>query len=113
MESKMTKQKILLTGANGQLGRAIQKEYGDAAEFIRTDMIEGEGLLKLDISDLSAVRKVIAETKPDMMVSTIESTAQPSIRSPACQISLSWLPSVFTSLVMVVMYWGTRRSIYT
>ena len=42
--------KILLTGALGQLGRAIQREYGDSVEFIRTDMVEADGVKKLDIS---------------------------------------------------------------
>lgn len=34
--------KILVTGCNGQLGRAIQKEYGDSVEFILTDVVEGK-----------------------------------------------------------------------
>ena len=29
--------KILITGCMGQLGRAIQKEYGSTVEFIKTD----------------------------------------------------------------------------
>ena len=60
--------KILLTGANGQLGRAIQNEYGDAAEFIRTDMIDDPALLKLDISDLDAVRQCVKDTVPDVII---------------------------------------------
>jgi len=60
--------KILLTGCNGQLGRAIQKEYGDTVEFIRTDMIEGEGITVLDISDLEAVRALCKEQAPDVII---------------------------------------------
>ncbi len=60
--------KILLTGANGQLGRAIQKEYGNEAEFIRTDMIDDPSLIKLDISDLDAVKKCVSETKPEIII---------------------------------------------
>ncbi len=60
--------KILLTGANGQLGRALQKVYGDEAEFILTDMIEMDGLIQLDISDLSAVKSCLKQTKPDVVI---------------------------------------------
>ena len=60
--------KILVTGCNGQLGRAIQNEYGDSVEFIKTDMLDMEGVIKLDISDLDAVRKVAEETKPDVII---------------------------------------------
>lgn len=60
--------KILLTGANGQLGRAIQQVYGDEADFILTDMIEAEGIRLLDISDLTAVQKCISETRPDSVI---------------------------------------------
>lgn len=35
--------KILVTGCNGQLGRAIRKEYaGSDVEFVNTDVTEGE-----------------------------------------------------------------------
>lgn len=60
--------KILVTGCNGQLGRAIQKEYGNSVEFIRTDMAEVEGAIILDISDLDAVRRVCADTNPDVII---------------------------------------------
>ena len=60
--------KILLTGCNGQLGRAIQKEYGSEADFIRTDMIEGEGITILDISDVDAVMSICKKEKPDVII---------------------------------------------
>ncbi len=60
--------KVLITGCNGQLGRAIQKEYGDSVTFIRTDMTEGDGIVKLDISDLDAVREVVKANKPDVII---------------------------------------------
>lgn len=60
--------KILVTGCNGQLGRAIQKEYGDTVEFIKTDMTQMDGVYTLDISDLDAVRKCVADTKPDVII---------------------------------------------
>lgn len=60
--------KILITGCNGQLGRAIQKEYGDSVTFIRTDMIDMEGVIKLDISDLDAVRNCVKDNEPDVII---------------------------------------------
>ena len=60
--------KILVTGCNGQLGRAIQKEYGDTVEFIRTDVVAGEGVTSLDITDIDAVMKMVRETTPDVII---------------------------------------------
>ena len=60
--------KVLLTGCNGQLGRAIQKEYGDTVEFIRTDMLDMEGIRILDISDIDAVMEMMKETKPGVII---------------------------------------------
>ena len=45
--------KILVTGCNGQLGKAINQEYTkDEAEFINTDVQAGEGVTALDITDV-------------------------------------------------------------
>ena len=60
--------KILLTGCNGQLGRAIQKEYHSEADFVLTDMIDMEGITKLDISDVDAVMRMTKDTKPDVII---------------------------------------------
>ena len=60
--------KILLTGANGQLGRALQQVYGDETEFILTDMVEQEGLIRLDISDLGAVKACLKQYRPDTVI---------------------------------------------
>ena len=39
--------KILVTGCNGQLGRAIRQEYkGEDVSFINTDVAEGEGIVE-------------------------------------------------------------------
>ena len=38
--------RILVTGCNGQLGRAINKEYAqEDIAFINTDVAEGEGVI--------------------------------------------------------------------
>lgn len=61
--------KILVTGCNGQLGRAIQKEYaGGDVEFINTDIAEGENVHALDISDVEAVLALVCKTCPDVII---------------------------------------------
>lgn len=52
--------KIIVTGSNGQLGRAIQQEYADRTEYelILTDVGE------LDITDINAVTAFAKEIKP-------------------------------------------------
>ena len=48
--------KILVTGCNGQLGRAIRAEYAnEEVTFINTDVAEGDGVTALDIADVDAV----------------------------------------------------------
>lgn len=61
--------KILVTGCNGQLGRAIRKEYasGDVA-FVNTDVMEGEGVTALDITDVNAVLSLVRAERPDVII---------------------------------------------
>lgn len=61
--------RILVTGCNGQLGRAVNKEYaGEDVNFINTDVAEGEGVISLDITDVEAVLKLTREQKPDVII---------------------------------------------
>lgn len=60
--------KILVTGCNGQLGRAIRKEYGDTVEFINTDVVEGEGITALDITKIEDVMALVTREKPDVII---------------------------------------------
>lgn len=61
--------KILVTGCNGQLGRAIRKEYAASdVEFINTDVVGGEGVVSLDITDVDAVLKLVRAEKPDVII---------------------------------------------
>jgi dTDP-4-dehydrorhamnose reductase len=49
-------EKIIVTGCNGQLGRAINKELpADKYELINTDVFQGEGIIPLDITNVDAV----------------------------------------------------------
>ena len=62
---------ILITGANGQLGnemRIIAQNTQD--NYIFTDVVEQEGVetIKLDITNLEAIRKIVAENKVDVIV---------------------------------------------
>ena len=66
--------KILLTGCNGQLGRAIQKEYGDSADFILTDVIDIPGIVRLDISKIDEVMGLIKEAAPDTIINCAAAT---------------------------------------
>jgi dTDP-4-dehydrorhamnose reductase len=52
--------KLIVTGCNGQLGRAINKIYADSTEYecVNTDVSE------LDITNIDAVNKLVSEVKP-------------------------------------------------
>lgn len=55
--------RILVTGCNGQLGRAINAEYAeDDVEIINTDVAE------LDITDVKGVTAFVEETRPDVII---------------------------------------------
>ncbi len=67
--------KILVTGCNGQLGRAINQEYANEAEFINTDVQVGEGVTALDITKVDDVLALVRETKPDVIINCAAHTA--------------------------------------
>ncbi|MCI5711894.1 MAG: dTDP-4-dehydrorhamnose reductase [Lachnospiraceae bacterium] len=61
--------KILVTGCNGQLGRAINKEYrDDAVELINTDVVAGDGIVACDITSINHVMTLVKEKKPDVII---------------------------------------------
>ncbi len=66
--------KILVTGCNGQLGRAIQQEYKEDAEFILTDVVEGENIKKLDITKVDEVLNIARDLKPDVIINCAAAT---------------------------------------
>lgn len=62
--------KLLITGCNGQLGRALNREYeGEPVELANTDLGE------LDITDLDAVMAFVKETRPDVIINCGAMTA--------------------------------------
>lgn len=61
--------KILVTGCNGQLGRAINQEYeGSGAVFLNTDVAEGENVTALDITRIDEVLELVEKEKPDVII---------------------------------------------
>lgn len=62
---------ILVTGANGQLGnemRIISKNSTDRYIFTDVNQVEGVETIYLDITDLEAVRKMVADNNVDAIV---------------------------------------------
>ena len=62
---------ILVTGANGQLGneiRIITRESDDHYVFTDVNQVEGVETVFLDITDLEAVRVLVAERRIDVIV---------------------------------------------
>lgn len=61
--------KILVTGCNGQLGKAINREYeGSEAEFINTDVQAQEGAAALDITNVDDVLALVRKARPDVII---------------------------------------------
>ena len=69
-------EKIIVTGCNGQLGRAINIELaGDKYELINTDVFEGEGIIPLDITNVDAVVDLARKTKASAIINCAAYTA--------------------------------------
>lgn len=69
-------EKIIVTGCNGQLGRAINKELaGSGFELINTDVFEGEGITPLDITNVDAVVDLARKTKATSIINCAAYTA--------------------------------------
>lgn len=63
--------RILVTGANGQLGnemRILARNSKDSYVFTDVNQVEGVETTFLDITDLEAVRKIVEENKVDAIV---------------------------------------------
>lgn len=61
---------LLVTGANGQLGREICNKYKDNSEvrLYRTDVMEMDDIHALDITNVEDVMRVMEEVKPYAIV---------------------------------------------
>lgn len=70
----LEKKKIIVTGCNGQLGRAINKEFAgeEGYEFINTDVTAD---IKLDITDVDAVTDFARKYEPYAIINCAAYTA--------------------------------------
>ena len=69
-------EKIIVTGCNGQLGRAINIELPkDKYELINTDVFQGEGIIPLDITNVDAVVDLARKTKASAIINCAAYTA--------------------------------------
>ena len=67
---------VLITGANGQLGRAVNIELADSGyELYNTDIAEAEGIHAADITDLEKLRELFAAVKPYSVINCAAYTA--------------------------------------
>ena len=67
---------VLVTGANGQLGRAINIELsGSGYDIYNTDIAEMEGIHAADITDLNKLRDLFAAVKPYSVINCAAYTA--------------------------------------
>ena len=61
--------KVLVTGAGGQLGRAVRKAAsGREFDCIFTDVVSGDDIVALDVTDSDAVREFLLAHKVDAVV---------------------------------------------
>lgn len=79
MEEKAVMKKIVVTGCNGQLGRAINQLYGknEQYELVNTDVGE------LDITNIDEVMKFAREIKPYAIINCAAHTAVDACESEA------------------------------
>ena len=69
-------EKIIVTGCNGQLGRAINKELPkDKYELINTDVFQGDGIITLDITNVDVVVDLARKTKASAIINCAAYTA--------------------------------------
>ena len=72
--------KVLVTGAAGQLGQALQRSApscigGHPVELILCSRTGGNGILSLDLVDAAACRALVQELKPDWLINAGAYTA--------------------------------------
>ena len=72
--------KVLVTGAAGQLGQALQRSVpscigGHPVELILCSRTGGNGILSLDLVDAAACRALVQEFKPDWLINAGAYTA--------------------------------------
>ncbi len=76
-EDKAIMKTLLVTGSNGQLGRAVNREFAGSTEYeiYNTDVAEGEGIHALDITNVDQVISLAKELKPYAIINCAAYTA--------------------------------------
>ena len=67
--------KVLLTGAAGQLGRALIDKMPPGVELLASSRHGGDGLVALDLADLKACQQVVVKHRPDWVLNAGAYTA--------------------------------------
>ena len=67
--------RVLLTGATGQLGRALIDKTPSGIELLVSSRHGGDGLVALDLVDPKACRQVVEEQRPDWVLNAGAYTA--------------------------------------
>ena len=71
MGRRMTPRTLLLTGANGMLGRQLRIALADHFHVVATARQAGaDGVRALDIADAAAVRSIVADLRPAVIVNS-------------------------------------------
>lgn len=70
------KKKLLITGCNGQLGRALNELYAGntEVELVNTDVFQS-GVREMDITDIDKVLETVREVKPYAIINCAAHTA--------------------------------------
>lgn len=68
---------LLVTGANGQLGRAINLKFKDNEDVVlyNTDIMETDTIHRMDITDIADVMRIVKEVKPYAIINCAAHTA--------------------------------------
>ncbi len=66
---------VLLTGAAGQLGQALQRQLPQGVQLVATSRAGGDGLLPLDLADPQACRQAVLDLRPDWVLNSGAYTA--------------------------------------
>ena len=93
--------KVLLTGAAGQLGRALIASCPTEVELISSTRIGGTGLEALDLADASDCRKAVEKHRPDWVLNAGAYTAVDKAESePELALAVNALaPAAFAQVL--------------
>lgn len=93
---------MLVTGAGGQLGRSLRVACGGSCGFLFTDVIDTPDTLRLDITDVEAVRDFVAQNGVDVIVNCAAYTDVNKAESDVekCALINAEAPGILASVMM-------------